>query len=186
MEKILNELKYFKEHINASKNNFNVKQSKKEGQSIHKKGKESNNESGDNTTANSQQPSRPRTSRGNRPSSKVNRSGPSGGGNSAIGFHSNMPNHHLLYNNIDNMPLHNRSVNEGVESPRSKKRKLSKGRISPNTFAPHHQRQPSAIIKQQNPQRNSSLEGEQLKLNDKSRPHSAKLKKKNKSAERGK
>lgn len=167
-------------------NNFNVKQNKKEGQSITKKGKESNNESGDNTTANSQQPSRPRTSRGNRPSSKVGRSGPSGGGNSAIGFHSNLPNHHLLYNNIDNMPLHNRSVNEGIESPRSKKRKLSKGRISPNTFAPHHQRQPSAIIKQQNPQRNSSLEGEQIKLNDKSRPHSAKLKKKNKSAERGK
>lgn len=168
-------------------NNFNTKQIKKEGQSINKKGKESNNESGDNTTANSQQPSRPRTSRGNRPSSKVGRSGPTGGGNSAIGFHSNIPNHHLLYNNLDNMPLHNRSVNEVIESPRSKKRKLSKGRISPNTFAPHHQRQPSAIIKQQNPQRNSSLEGEQIKLNDKSRPHSAKLKKKNnKSAERGK
>lgn len=163
------------------------KPSKKTASRSANKTKELNNESGDNTTANSQQPSRPRTSRGNRPSSKVGRSGPSGGGNSAIGFHSNVPNHHLLYNNIDNLPLHNRSVNEAVESPRSKKRKLSKGRISPNTFAPHHQRQPSAIIKQQNPQRNSSLEGEQLKLNDKSRPHSAKLKKKNnKSAERGK
>jgi len=148
MDKILHDLKYFKEHINASKKSVNMRASKKETNTNQpKKGKESVIESGDNTTAPSQQASRPRTSRGNRPSSKVGRRETSGGGHSAMGFHSNIPNHHLLYNNIEqSRPMHNRSVNESGDSPRSKKRKLSKGRISPNTFISHHQRQPSAVI----------------------------------------
>lgn len=139
MDKILNELKHFKEHISTSKKNIGNKQNKKSKENII--------ESGDNTAATSQQPSRPRTSRGTRPSSKVGKRGEGSGGHSAMGFHSNMP-HHLLYNNIDNAKhIHNRSVNEGIESPRSKKRRLSKGRISPNMFVGHHQRQPSAAMK---------------------------------------
>lgn len=183
MDKIINDLKYFKEHINASKKSVANKVVKKESNPSQKKTKEPINESGDNTTAPSQQASRPRTSRGNRPSSKINKRGEGSGGNSAMGFHSNVP-HHLLYNNLDK-PLHNRSVNEGGDSPRSRKRKLSKGRISPNTFVGHHQRQPSAIIKHKNPKRNTSLENDKMAVFNKNRPQSANIKKKHgKSAER--
>jgi len=118
--------------------------------SLNKRSKDQAPESGENTTATSQQASRPRTSRGNRPSSKVGRRGDGTGvgGHSAMGFHSNTKQHHLLYNNIENSKVvHHRSVNEALDSPRSKKRKNNKGRISPNTFIVHHQRQPSAALK---------------------------------------
>lgn len=190
MEKILSELKYFKDHIQASKAaNSNSKTVKKE-HSQNKKAKDTNNnESGDNTTAPSQQASRPRTSRGNRPNSKVARrtANSSEGGHSAMGFHSNLPQHHLLYNNIDNPKhLHNRSLNEVVDSPRTKKRKMIKGRISPNTFVANHQRHPSAMMNGMNNKGKINLENAKMALLSKTRPQSAKLKKKNPKAERSK
>jgi hypothetical protein len=184
MDKILTELKYFKDHIQASKGHHNTskKSANKEGQATGKKNKEANNESGDNTTAPSQQASRPRTSRGNRPSSKVARrtaGSNEGGGHSAMGFHSNKPNHHLLYNNIDNPKhLHNRSLNEVIDSPRTKKRKLIKGRMSPNMLVGNHQRHPSALMNQSNQKGKMNLENAKMELLAKSRPQSAKLKKK--------
>jgi hypothetical protein len=157
-----------------------LRRTRRMGQSAGNKGKEVINESGDNTTANSQQASRPRTSRENRPNSKVRRrsgGGSNGGGNSALGFNSNAAHHHLLYNNPDNVKkIHNRSVNEVIDSPRNKKRKFNKGRASPNTFVAHHQRHPSAAGHNINPKRNASLEAEKVALIGKSRPHSAKLK----------
>jgi len=148
MDKIINDLKYFKEHIQGSKKNVGSKNYKKDvSGSLKRKGKEAAPESGDNTTAPSQQVSRPRTSRGNRTSSKASRR-EGAGGSSAIGFHSNLPQHHLLYNNIENSKIaHHKSVNEALDSPRSKRRKHSKGKISPNSFIVHHQRQPTALQK---------------------------------------
>lgn len=80
---------------------------------------------------------------------------------------------------------HNRSVNVTTDSPRSKKRKINKGRVSPNTLAINHQRHPSALVEGMNPKNNSSLEAE-LALLRKGRPRSAKLKKKYKNGEKGK
>ena len=40
---------------------------------------------------------------------------------SEIGVYPNLPNHHLLYNKIDNMQLKNWSVNEVIKSSWSKK-----------------------------------------------------------------
>lgn len=190
MDKIISDLKYFKEHINNSKKVGGTKGAKKSvnTSAVSRKGKDSNIESGDNTTAPSQQASRPRTSRGNRPSSKVGKRGEGSGGNSAMGFHSNMPNHHLFYNNVgDTSKLHNKSANEAIDSPRSKVTlsRQAKGRISPSTFLKNHHRQPSAATKQINHKRNPSLEAEKMALINKNRPQSANLKKKHgKSAER--
>ena len=181
MDKILNDLRYFKEHISVSNNAISKNHKKEIKEPTIKKNKEII-ESGDNTTAPSQQASRPRTSRGTRPSSKAAKR-PEGGGHSAMGFHSNMPNHHLLYNtNQDPKHAHNKSVNDGIESPRAK-RKLSKGRISPSTFV--GQRQPSALSKHKNPKKNLSLENDKMNFIAKHRPQSANMKKKhNKSVER--
>mmetsp|Transcript_39045 Transcript_39045/g.38663 ORF Transcript_39045/g.38663 Transcript_39045/m.38663 type:complete len:250 (-) Transcript_39045:211-960(-) len=73
MDKIIHDLKYFKEHMQANKrtNKGNKRVVNKEAnESAPKKGKESVGESGENTTAASQQASRPRTSRGNLSKSK--------------------------------------------------------------------------------------------------------------------
>ena len=192
MDKILTELKYFKDHIQANKgHNGSKKSGNKDPQSKSRKNKESNNESGDNTTAPSRQASRPRTSRGNRSSSKVARrtTESNEGGHSAMGFQSNKPQHHLLYSNIDNPKhLHNRSLNEVADSPRTKKRKMIKGRMSPNTFLGNHQRHPSAMMNpnSQNTKGKMNLENAKMALLAKNRPQSAKLKKKNVKGDRSK
>ena len=187
MDKIIHDLKYFKEHMQAAKRapkNNNRAANKDPGGSAPKKGKESVGESGENTTAASQQASRPRTSRGNRPKSKVERR-EANGGNSAMGFHSNKPQQ-LFYKNIANSQgIHHRSVNEGLDSPGTKKRKHNKGRISPSPFIGHHQRQPSAVIKSNKLKRNTSTSNEKNGFARKNRPQSANLKKKGrKSADR--
>lgn len=158
MNKIITALKYFQDQTN-SKNSTT--------QQIADKASGKENEKGSNRESES----RPRTSRGKRKARK--KSG--NGGNSALGFHSNVHNHSLIHNIEGMKNPHNRSVNIAVDSPRSKKRKAQKGRVSPNTFAIYHQRHPSGLV---NHHKNTSLEQERLANICKSRPKSAKLKKK--------
>jgi hypothetical protein len=153
MGKIISDLKYFKEHFDNSKKIVGVKNTKKNVNTanVNKRGKDVAVESGDNTTAPSQQASRPRTSRGTRTNSKIAKKADNSGGNSAMGFHSNMPQRHLLYNNmgeVDN--VHNRSVNENFDCDLKQISvpKQSKGRTSPNNLIANNQRHPSAVIKQ--------------------------------------
>ena len=137
---------------------FSPNRNKKRESSNNQKENESANDKSrdkekDKTTApNTDQESRPRTSRWKRSGKNRRKSGTSsGGGNSALGFHSNLQNHPLLQN-IDNLKTqHNRSVNVTTNSPRAKKKKISKGRVSPNTLAINHQRHPSAAIDGINP-----------------------------------
>ena len=180
MNKILTALKFFKDHADKNKNSSGVPSQKtqKKDSSMIIKNKENINDKDRSHNTSKEPESRPRTSRG-RKNKNRRKSGGSSGGNSALGFHSNLPNHPLLQNNIDNSKhIHNRSVNVVPDSPRSKKRKFPKGRVSPNTFAVHHQRHPSAALNQGNHLRNASLEAEKIALIAKGRPRSAKLKKK--------
>lgn len=176
MNKILNALKFFKDQTNNSKNssglvgNFNEKEEpdkNKEKENLCEK--ERNNSS-------SREPKS--TSRCKKTSKNRKKSGNSGGGNSALGFHSKLPLHPLLQQ-IDHFKNpHNRSVNIVGDSPRSKKRKIQKGRVSPNTFAIHHQRHGSGAMHAVHHSKNASLEQEKLALLSKGRPRSAKLKRK--------
>jgi len=74
---------------------------------------------------------------------------------------------------------HNRSVNIASDSPRVKKRRIRKGRVSPNTFAVNHQKKhPGGVFGHIHHSKRVSLEQEELALLAKSRPKSAKLKRK--------
>lgn len=186
MFKILNELKHVKEQLDESKQHVNAKPHK-EPPSHNSKPKEPNGESGGNTTVNSQQNSRPRTSRGTRPSSKSGRSSDLNGvGGTAIGFHSNLQSNQPLYSKIDSKKRpHNKSINEMLDSPRNKNSNGAKERLSPNVFAYSNKRQPSAVVKHSHTHGKPGEDDNHKENAVKNRPLSAKLKKKNaKSAER--
>lgn len=189
MNKILTALRFFKEQTNNAKNSgtFQIKKSNRKESHKHSKEKENIQEKDRAPTAEGSE-SRPRTSRGKRGSKARKKSGPSGGGNSALGFHSSLAQNPLLQSNIENSKhTHNRSVNVAVDSPRTKKKKAQKGRVSPNTFTVNHTRHPSAVAQHVNHAKNTSMEAEKLSLLGKNRPKSAKLRKKvTKSGERGK
>lgn len=173
---ILTALKFFKDQ-NQSRSSAGNRRSEKNIEKVKEKAKEGKidenepNEvkEGDDTE------SRPRTSRGKRGSAHRKRSG---GGNSALGFQSKQPQN-SLFNGIENIKnLHNRSVNVVPDSPRGKKRKTNKGRISVNTFAAYQQKhQAGIIINKVSHTKNTSLEAEKLSMMNKSRPKSAKSKK---------
>ena len=93
-----------------------------------------------------------------------------------------------MIHNIENLKNpHNRSVNIVNDSPRVKKRRFRKGRVSPNTFIVNNQKYPGGVINHIHHSKRVSLEQEELALHARSRPKSAKLKKKNaKNAEKSK
>jgi len=178
MSKILTALRFFKDQANGSKNSSgHQKRSDKKENNTNIRNKENENDKGRDSVLSKEHESRPRTSRGKRGSKNRRKSGGESGGYSALGFHSNLP-HQLLYNNIEHTKnIHNRSVNVGADSPREKKRKISKGRVSPNTFIVHHKHQNSGYQKASHI-KNASLEAEKIALLNKTRPKSAKQKKK--------
>lgn len=122
--------------------------------------------------------SRPKTSRKKRHSKNRKKSGNSNGGNnSALGFHSHLKNNPLIHN-IENLKNpHNRSVNIANDSPKLKKRKNRKGRVSPNNFAINYQkRYPAGMMNQIHHSKRVSLDHEELAFIARSRPKSAKQK----------
>lgn len=171
MNKILTALKFFKDHTNNLKaSGGQHKRSDKKESQTKPKDKENQNEKGRDSALSKDGESRPRTSRGKR--AKQRRKSGSNN-NSALGFHSKLP-HHILNQGGDGKNHHNRSVNIAGESPRSKSKRKLKDRISPNM-----------MVATQN--KNVSIEAEKLAILNKSRPRSAKLKKKGtKTAERSK
>lgn len=179
MNKILNALKFFKDQTNNSKNSSGLVGGLNEKDDQDKNKEKENVCDKEMNNSSSREPeSRPRTSRCKKSSKTRKKSGNSGGGNSALGFHSKLPLHPLLQQ-IDHFKNpHNRSVNIVGDSPRSKKRKVQKGRVSPNTFAIHHQRHGSGVMHAVHHSKNASLEQEKLALLSKGRPRSAKLKRK--------
>ena len=166
MNKILTALKFFNE-----KNNQNDMKNQNSNEEPEKEKANSPTKEGE---------SRPRTSRCKRSAKQRKKSGNSNcGNNSALGFHSNIQNHPLIHN-IENLKNpHNRSVNIVSDSPRVKKRKIRKGRVSPNTFIVNNQKYPNGVMNQIHHSKRVSLEQEELALLARSRPKSAKLKKKN-------
>lgn len=183
MSKIMTALKFFKEHTNTNTNNSTgiVNKNDKDQE------KENHHERERTGSAGKDSESRPRTSRTKRGSKNRRKSGNSSGGHSALGFHSNLQNYPLIHNIDTFKNPHNRSVNVAPESPRiARKRKMNKDKISPNTFAIHHQRHPSGINSNAHHTKNSSMEQEKNSLLNKSRPRSVKLKKKPVKVERSK
>lgn len=137
MNKILTALKFFKDHTNNMKttSNHHKRSDKKEASKI--KEKENVNDKGRDSVMSKEGEIRPRTSRGKRSVKQRRRSGSKN--NSALGFHSKMP-HHLLNHGVDVKGQHNRSVNIANDSPRTKSKRKINDRISPNMFAPSHQK----------------------------------------------
>lgn len=123
--------------------------------------------------------SRPKSSRRKRSSKQRKKSGNSNGGNnSALGFHPNVK-HNPLVHNIENLKNpHNRSVNIVSDSPKVKKRKVRKGRVSPNNFAVNYTRKYPQNQPGIHHSKRVSLDQEELAMISRSRPKSAKQKKK--------
>lgn len=184
MNKILTALRFFKDHTNTNNSPVITKNDKDQEKENNEK---ENIQDRDRTASGGKDSeSRPRTARCKRASKNRRKSGNSSGGHSALGFHSNLQNHPLLHNIETYKNPHNRSVNVAPDSSRIvKKRKISKGRVSPNAFAIRHQRHPSGPMNHIHNVKNTSLDKDKISVL-KSRPRSAKLKKKSAKGERSK
>ena len=184
MNKILTALRFFKDNTNTKNSSGIMNNKDQEKEANDKENMQERERTG---SAGKDSESRPITSRSKRSSKNRRKTGNSSGGHSALGFHSNLQNHPLLHN-IDNLKNpHNRSVNVVSDSPRiARKRKIQKGRVSPNTFAVNHQRHPSGVMNHISHTKNTSLDKEKNSILNKSRPRSAKLKKKSAKGERSK